>query len=205
MLPAMRQIAIAIALMLGLAGPSAAQAPPPVPALPDAARLTTFSLTASTCTCSVGFAIYGDATDVDEWIDVFINGVSYLSTDTTHGWRLTSATGALGSIPRPITNAVLTFNAPQTGVVAIVGARRPRRVSQFPEDRGVDARSLNLVITDIIAAQREIWDKLNGAIVAQPGQVLPALPLSTRACKVLVFDGSGNPILVQRTDGGACP
>jgi hypothetical protein len=174
--------------------PSTQSAPPPVPALPDAPRLTSFNLTAGTCACSVGFALYGDGTDVDNWIDVFINGVSYPSTDMTHGWTLTSPTGSLGSIPLPITDAILTFNQPQTGSVAIVGARRPRRVSQFPETRGVTARELNQVITDIVAQNRETWDKLNRAIVGQPGEVMLPLPAAAvRAGTFLAFDGGGNP------------
>ena len=165
-----------------------------MPALPDAQRLTSYSLSAGTCTCSVGFAIYGDGTDVDAWIDVFINGTAYLSTDPAHGWSLSSATGSLGSIPRPITNAQLTFAAPQTGTVVIVGARRPRRTSQFPEDRGVDARSLNQVITDIISQNREVWDEVNGTVRGQPGEVLLPLPSATfRAGQALIFDANGNP------------
>src|SRR5262252_7819674 len=126
-----------------LAGPAIAQAPPPVPALPDSPRMISYSLSGSNCACSLGFALYGDGTDVDNWIDVILNGTSVQSTDPAHGWSLSSATGALGSIPRPITNAVLTFAAPQTGTVTIIGARRPRRLTQFQEGRGVTARDLN--------------------------------------------------------------
>ncbi|HEY1432261.1 MAG TPA: hypothetical protein VGF39_11650 [Stellaceae bacterium] len=202
----MRKIALALFALLGLTVLVAAQAPPPVPALPDAARLTSYSLSASTCTCSVGFAIYGDATDVDAWVQVFVNGVAYPSTDVSHGWTLSSATGSLGSIPRPITNAVLTFNAPQTGAVVIVGDRRPRRASQFSESAGVTARQLNQVITDIIAQNREVWDEVNGTIRGQPGEVLLRLPNAmARAGMVLGFDGNGQPIVEPPGGGGTTP
>jgi hypothetical protein len=193
----MKRLGLLLALLTLVAAAIAyAQTPPPVPALPDSPRLTSYSLSASTCACSVGFALYADGTDVDNWIDVFINGVSVPSTSSTAGWTLTSPTGSLGSIPRPITNAVLTFNAPQTGTINIVGNRRPRRLSQFQEGRGFTARDINQVITDEIAMLRETWDRLNGAIVGQPGEVLNPLPPSgTRAGKLLVFDSGGQPIV----------
>jgi hypothetical protein len=204
----MRKIILALFALLALTSLVAAQggaggSPPNVPALPDAPRINDYDLSGSTCACSVGFALYGDGTDVDAWIAVSINGVRYLSTDPAHGWKLTSATGSLGSIPLPITDAVLTFNAPQTGTVVILGARRPRRVSQFPEDRGIDARSLNQVITDIVAQNREQWDELATTIRGQPGEVLLPLPNAlARAGMVLGFDGNGQPIVEPPGGGG---
>jgi hypothetical protein len=199
----MKRTGLLLVLLALICGIAYAQSPPPVPALPDSPRITSYSLTASACNCSVGFAIYGDGTDVDNWLDVFLNGASVPSTDPAHGWSLTSATGALGSIPRPITNAVLNFASPQTGTVQIVGARRPRRLSQFQENRGVTARDLNQVITDEIAMLREAWDRLNQAIVGQPGEVFPPLPpASARAGKSLVFDNSGLPAVGTGGGGG---
>lgn len=190
---------LAIGLLAGLLSPLAgafAQAPPPVPALPDTERRTSYSITSSTCACAVNFAIYGDSTDVDEWIEVWINGVRHLSTDLIYGWSLSSPTGSLGTIPRPITDAILTFNAAQTGTVQIVGARRPRRASQFPENRGVAARDLNQVLTDLYAITREAWDKINDTsgrvIQTQPGNVMGMLPLPSQcASSYLTFDSSG--------------
>lgn len=154
---------------------SFAQVPPPVPALPDSERRTQYSISASLCSCSVGFALYGSGTDVDSWLEVWVAGTRYLSTDPSHGWGLTSATGTLATIPRPVTDAVLTFTAVQTGVVQIVGAERPRRLSQFQENRGVAARDLNQALTDIIAQNRETWDKINDVtgrgFFAPPGSV----------------------------------
>jgi hypothetical protein len=190
-----RSFLIAALLMLS-AVPSWAQ-PAPVPALPDSARLTTYSISASQCGCAVNFALFGSGTDVDQLIQVFVNGTAYLSTDTTFGWSLSSATGSLGSIPRPITNAVLTFNAVQTGTVQIVGAERPRRLSQFSENRGTTARDLNQALTDQVAVSRETWDKLNRAIVGQPGEVLTPLPSATaRANLLLGFGNTGQPVAV---------
>jgi hypothetical protein len=151
---------LAASLLLGLS-PALAQAPPAVPALPDTQRVTTYTLSGSTCVCAVNFAIYGDGTDVDNWIQVFIGNTRYLSTDPIFGWSLSSPTGPIGSIPRPITDAVLTFVSGVIGTVEISGARRPRRLSQFPENRGITARDFNVALTDIVAQNRENWDKLN--------------------------------------------
>lgn len=154
-----RRALLAIALLASLA-PAIAQAPPPVPALPDSQRLTTYTITSSTCACAVGFQIYGDGSDYGNWISVYVNGV--LQPPSTY--TLTSATGPLATIPRPITDAVVTFSGPQTGTVQIIGARRPRRLSQFPEGRGVAARDLNQALTDIVAQNRENWDKVNNIV-----------------------------------------
>lgn len=96
-----------------------------------------------------------------------------------------------------MTDAVLTFNLQQTGTVQIVGARRPRRVSQFNENAGVPARNLNQVITDIIAMLRETWDKINDVtgrtVRAPPGETLNTLPpAASRANMGVCFDSNGN-------------
>jgi len=154
----MRKLLAVIGLLAGLVGTALAQAPPPVPALPDTQRITSYSLSSSLCNCAVGFALYGDGTDADNWIKVTINGAAYLSTDPAHGWFLSSPSGTVGSIALPITDAILHFTNPQSGAVQIIGARRPRRLSQFPENRGVAARDLNQALTDIVAQNRENWD-----------------------------------------------
>ena len=172
---------------------SLAQVPPPVPALPDAERRTSYSITASACSCSVGFQLFGDTTDFSNWVEVFLNGTRVNFNDPTFGWTITSPSGPLANLARPITNAVLTFTNPQTGTVQIVGARRPRRVSQFSENRGVAARDLNLALTDIVAQNRETWDKTNDvtgrALLGLPGETLALLPpASVRANGFLAFD-----------------
>lgn len=186
----MRKILAALFLALSWSI-AAAQAPGPVPALPDTARLTSYAITSSTCACSVGFALYGDGTDYTNWVQVFVNGVQQPANFT-----ITSPSGSLATLPRPITDAVLTFTAPQTGTVQIVGARRPRRASQFTENRGVAARDLNQVITDITAENREAWDSGNRTIRGQPGELMNLLPAAaTRAGGQLLFDGTGQPIV----------
>lgn len=190
--------------------PSFAQAPPPVPALPDQERRTSYSLSGTTCACSVGFALFGSGSDVDQWIEVWVAGVRYLSTDASHGWALTSATGSVATIPRPISDAVLTFTAVQTGTVQIVGAERPRRAAQFAENRGVPARDLNQAITDLLAVERELWDKTNDvtgrSIMAPPGENLNVLsPAASRANTTLGFNLSGQLALFPPGSGGNCP
>lgn len=202
----MRQAAFALAFVLSLCGVAAAQAPPPVPALPDTPRIAQYTIAANTCTCSVGFALFAEGVDVDNWVHVYIGSTRYLSTDPVFGWKLTVTPGTLATNARPITNAVLVFNAVQTGNVTILGARRPRRLSQFSESRGVAARDLNQALTDIIADQREAWDRVSRAIVGQPGETLNLLPpAATRAGSVLAFDGSGQPVIQPNIPAGTIP
>jgi hypothetical protein len=197
----LRRIVLSLALVAGLVPAiSFAQAPPPVPALPDSPRLTSTTLVSSTCACNVGFALYGDSTDYQSWVEVYLNGVLVNYNDATFGWTITSPTGPLASIPRPVTDGVLTFTNAQTGTVQIVGARRPRRTSTFAENRGVAARDFNLILNDMIAQNRELWDKTNDitgrGLFSQPGNTMGPMPLPA-ACagNFLGFDVTGlNPV-----------
>jgi hypothetical protein len=192
----LRRILLAASFVLGLALPAFGQAPPAVPALPDTQRRTSYNISGSTCACAVGFAIYGDGSDVDNWVQVYIGTTRYLSTDPGHGWTLTSPTGPIANIPRPITDAVLTFGAAQTGNINIFGARRPRRLSQFPENRGVTARDFNQALTDIVAQNRENWDKIINLIGVSD--------LPPAAGQLIVGQGVTNPAAWQTASGDVC-
>jgi hypothetical protein len=190
-----RRLILAFVLMAGIA-PAMAQAPAPVPALPDTERRTSYSITGTTCACNVNFALYGDGTDYQNWVEVYLNGTRVNYNDATFGWTITSPSGTIGSLALPITDAKLTFNSVQTGVVQIVGARRPRRVSQFSENQGVPARNLNQVLTDIIAQNREIWDKTSDmtgrGLFFAPGNTTGPMPSpSLCASAFLSFDATG--------------
>jgi hypothetical protein len=189
----------ALGLLL-LIAPGFAQ-PAPVPALPDTERRTSYSISASTCSCLVNFALFGDSTDFNNWVEVFLNGVRVNFNDPTFGWAITSPSGSLATIPRPVTNAVLTFTGAQTGTVQIVGARRPRLTSQFNEGAGVPTRNFNVVLTDLTAQNRELWDKKTNdvtgqALLSQPGNTMGPLPLPALCANALLgFDGTGlNPV-----------
>lgn len=179
--------------------------PAPVPGLPDVPRLSTVTLNNSTGPVSVPFAIYGDGTDYGNWVEVYVNNVFQTPVTT---WILSSPSGSLSSIARPVTNAQISFVSPQTGTVTVVGARRPRRTNQFAENAGVPARDLNVVLTDLVSQNRETWDKLNDvngrALVGIPGETIKQLPpAAQRANQVLGFDNTGNtPVMVSPGGGG---
>ncbi|MGY8705123.1 hypothetical protein RAD16_05190 [Bradyrhizobium sp. 18BD] len=201
-----RSLAAAALFLTSWNAAALAQVPPLVPALPDAERRTSYTISGTNCSCAVNFALYGDSTDYQNWVEVYLNGVRVNYNDPTRGWTLTSPSGSLAMLARPITNAVIAFNNVQTGTVQIVGARRPRRTSQFAENRGVAARDLNQVITDLVAQNRETWDRTNDltgrAMLALPGENLGLLPAqSARAGKFLIFDGSGNPTVTSSNTG----
>src|SRR5690348_9511800 len=112
-----RRILAAFSLLGALVAPAMAQSPyppgppPNVPALPDSARQTTYTISGTTCACAVGFHLYQDGTDFDAAIQVWVNGTRYLATDPTFGWALsTNSPGGFAVAPRPVTDAVLTFN-----------------------------------------------------------------------------------------------
>jgi hypothetical protein len=164
--------------------------PPPVPALPDAERRTAYLASVPTSSFGVGFQLFGDSTDVANWLSVWVNSVQ---VPQAGNWTISSPSGPLATLPRPITDAVLTFTAAQTGTVQIVGARRPRRTSQFGENQGVPARDLNQVLSDIEAQLRELWDRQARTAQAPAGDTLNVLPpLPGRASMGAFFDSAGN-------------
>ena len=59
---ARRIAAIAVLGLVELA-PAFAQAPAPVPNLPDTERRTSYVISGTNCACAVNFALYGDGTD----------------------------------------------------------------------------------------------------------------------------------------------
>jgi len=77
-----RRFILAFTLIAGLA-PAFAQAPPPVPALPDTERRTTYSISGSSCACAVGFQLYGDGSDFWNWLEVYLNGTRVNFDDPT--------------------------------------------------------------------------------------------------------------------------
>jgi Pectate lyase superfamily protein len=187
---------------------SAFAQPAPVPALPDSERRTSYSITASTCSCAVNFQIFGDGIDFSNWVEVFLNGIRVNFNDPTFGWTITSPSGPLSNLARPITDGVLTFTNPQTGTVQIVGARRPRRVSQYNEGIGVPTRNFNRDLTDIIAQNRELWDKTNDmtgrGLFFAPGNTTGPMPLPA-ACQgaLLGFDSTGlKPVCTTNVGSG---
>jgi hypothetical protein len=194
----MRKIALALLLALASVSPSLAAPCGAIPALPDTTRRTEYTGIASqTGPFNVGFQLYGDGTDYGAWLSVWVNGV--LKTAVTD-YVVTSPSGALGTLCLPITNAQVTFTAPQSGTIEIEGARRPRRASQFSENRGVTAHDFNQVITDMTAQLRERWDRETRLLRTAPGDSLSVLPLaSARMNTVLGFDGSGNPMVLTPT------
>jgi hypothetical protein len=198
----MRKILVALLFSLSVV-PAAAQTCDPVPALPDVERITTYTLTAQTGPFSVGFQLYGDSTDYQNWLQVYLNG----TLQDPSSYTITSPSGSLSTLCRPITNAQITFNTATTGTVVIDGDRRPRRVSQFAENRGISARDHNRVLSDIVATQREQWDRMARALQVAPGETIGALPSATTrgnsgAGTVLGFNADGSLALYNAGTGG---
>jgi hypothetical protein len=186
---ALRAAFLALSFLIGFV-PAFAAPPPPVPALPDTSRITTYTPTASVGPFNLNFDVYGDGTDYGNWVEVWVNGVK--KTAVTD-WQLSSPSAALNLLPRPITDARVTLTAPATGTVQIVGARRPRRVAQVDNGRGIAARDFNQALTDLTAQNRELWDTRTRMLLAQPGQSLGYLPTAANcAGKFLGFDVTGS-------------
>ena len=165
----------------------------PIPALPDTERRRAYSVTTTTPgPFNVGFDLYADGEDYTNWIEVYKNEVA------VGGWVLNSPSGDLGDLPRPITNARITFNTALAGTVGtpivlqIVGQRRPRRMVQA--GTSPTSRDFNQAFTDIFATMREFFDRFNRVVQVAGGDAhsMAIPPVEQRANKQLGFDGAGN-------------
>ncbi len=192
---AMKRFPVACALISSLlfgAVPSLTFAASAIPAEPDTERRTHYRVQNQLGPLSVGFDIYADGSDYANWIEVWVDGTLIPQSGN---WTLSSASGSLATLARPITDATITFTAPQNGTVNIVGARRPRRTSQFQENRGTTAHDQNQVLTDLWMTHRERWHRASRALLAPHGEAISSLPSATsRANGFLAFDALGNPI-----------
>ena len=177
-------------------------AAPPIPGEPDTERRTRYSGVTSTGPFNVGFDLYADGADFQDWAQVWVNSIP---VPYSGNWYLYSPSGPIDQLPRPITDAQILFTNVQNGIVDIVGARRPRRLVQYTENKGVPARDQNQVLTDIIMTERERWDREGRIPMACPGETMaPLPPASTRANLPAVFDPSGN-LTAAATGGPTAP
>ena len=86
--------------LLSTVAAALAQVPASVPALPDAERRTSYSISGTTCSCAVNFQLFGDSNDFASWVEVYLNGNRVNFNDVSFGWTITSPTGSLATIPR---------------------------------------------------------------------------------------------------------
>lgn len=151
-----------------------------IPPLPDTERRTRYAPVASTGPFNINFGLYGDGTDYQNWVEVWLNEVQL---NAGSDWTLTSPSGPIANLARPITDAQITLTAAATGTLDIVGAERPRRSTQLVEGKGFTARDFNQAYTDVKATQREAWDRFARAILAPPGEIMAPLRPRAPACQ----------------------
>lgn len=162
----------AVFLVLGLStAPALAQAPPPIPILPDSNRTVTYSISSSTPQVQVPFAVYGDCSD----IQVTINNV-FVPLPTSL-WNCASQSGLpINTLPLPITDMVVNFTPALTsGPVTIAGAWHPRNLT-IPTAPGISRREYEQAVNTIMAGERELYAEI-AALQISTGNP-PILPLS---------------------------
>lgn len=174
----------------------------PIPVLPDSERRTEYSPVASQGPFNVSFAIYGDSDDYSSWLEVWLDGVKLAATTD---WTLSSPSGSLADLSRPITDAQVTLTAEATGTLEIVGTQRPRRTTQLTDGRPVTARDINRTVTELKAIAREFWDRMTRTPSARPAETAGPLPLladrkNAGVGSLAGYDGtSGDPIAIPAT------
>lgn len=135
----------------------------PVPPIEDADRVQTYETGMTTVTTvDLDYPLFGDARD----IKVFVDDEPLVS-----GWVLSSISGtAISLVEQPIADGRITFS-PAIGAgktLEIRYVRQPRRETQ-PTSGGIGRREFNLIISDLVAAQREQRRDLDNIPVANDG------------------------------------
>lgn len=160
----------------------------PVPPLLDLDRYAVYYPIVATTDFGLGFALYGDASDVA----VYKDGVKLkLTTDYT---VRSVATGSM-LVPVPVADAFIRLGtAVSSGKIEVYGARRPRRTLQA--SAAYSTRDFNVVFSDVWATLREMWSQFTRAVQTPPGEDGIQLPAAAaRAGKVLMFSATGAPIV----------
>lgn len=166
---------------------------PVVPALPDTERISSHTISGAG-PYNVGFDIYGNSTDYQNWVEVYDDGVKLTAVTD---WTLDSPSGSLANLQRPITDARVTLvSTGRSGTLKIVGADRPRRTPQLTEGQPVTARQFNQAVTHIIARLREAWDVLRTrTLIGRPGEAVDMMlpSIADRAGKFFKWTSDGKP------------
>jgi Protein of unknown function (DUF3311) len=84
---------------------------------PSTVRMTTYTAKNETGPFKVWLPLTKPGSNYPDWVEVWINGVRL---SPGRDWTLSSPSGPLDRIPRPITDAEITFTSPRAGDIQIV-------------------------------------------------------------------------------------
>jgi len=146
--------------------------------IPDAPRLTSYTPVAPTAAFAVGFAI-ADPGDLEVWFDgEIVDPEDYIVQPGS-----LSADGFY-------TAAAVIFDVGIAGQLHIVGARAPRRLTQYQEGRGVPATEANKDQNLVMATLRELYDRSRRTLTVPPGSTLLELPAG-QAKRIVKWNDAG--------------
>lgn len=157
--------------------------PLPTPSIADAPRSVDYTPNNSAGPFPVPFPVF-EGTGDD--LAVTLDGVP-VTNWTFAGDQIEDFYGSPGCW----VNGTITFDAPITGALRIAGRRRPRRVDQFAEGRGVPARDHNLELNRLTATQREIFDRVED-IAAATSDIIPAVTALTAQAQQAASDAAAS-------------
>jgi len=157
--------------------------PLPTPSIADAPRSVDYTPNNSAGPFPVPFPVF-EGTGDD--LAVTLDGVP-VTNWTFAGDQIEDFYGSPGCW----VNGTITFDAPITGALRIVGRRRPRRVDQFAEGRGVPARDHNLELNRLTATQREIFDRVED-IAAATSDIIPVVTALTAQAQQAASDAAAS-------------
>lgn len=133
----------------------------PLPAtIENQDRVKTYEPVNATGPFYLGFPLFDD-TGAD--LEVTLDGLP------APGWKFYgSLVPGFTGAPNTWVDGYIVFTSPVSGTLVVEGNRHPRRIDNFQEGRGVPARDLNAVLNILTAISRELWQKLQRALVVPP-------------------------------------
>jgi Protein of unknown function (DUF3311) len=84
---------------------------------PSTVRMTTYTAKNETGPFDVGLPLTRPGSNYRAWVEVWVNGARLRPE---RDWTLSSPSGPLDRLPRPITDAKITFTSPRGGEIEIV-------------------------------------------------------------------------------------
>lgn len=127
---------------------------PAIPPVADSDRSVTYSPGGATTTLvDVPFPVYGDATDLEVYLDGALLGTGF--------YGLVSKSGVgVDALPRPLTDAQISFDPAVTpNVIEIKGAIHPRQTT-MPTAAQIGRREFNYTLGYLLSIAREIKSEL---------------------------------------------
>lgn len=128
---------------------------PDIPEIADTDRVQTYTITSATTTVDLSYPLFGDATDIDVFVDGELLSSSF--------WSLSSISGTpIADLPLPITDGRITFDPALTNCDLVIRfAWQAHTITNATGSSGIGRREFDLVSGALTAGQRELRSQVD--------------------------------------------